>query len=605
MQFESPASLQERWCEIFREIGEPQALLACTYTFNADFFSELLDHFAQAACEGGAGKDQSFAHVPVNVVCDSSQYRRHPVRSFNVTLWPESRRLFHPKLFIILFNDEVVWSDGSLNLTRQGWHHNREIAMLHRPGWKGLPGELRELLKSLDSVAAARIILESTSNVSFSDSSDEYLTSLHVPIGKRFLASVQATPHEVHLVAPFFENDEDAEEGLDEYWFRLLTKECRFAQFHIYLPMIEDDPLTVQGSKELFVEAERHLVNRIILHPVERSPGPLHAKIACLVHIPGRIKRAHMLVGSPNMTRSALMAPVKKGNIESAWILDVRWEDVKRLFRGLGVQSISINEAKFVPPVIRRKNIWAPLKQAVYDPMRHELRIKWKDFADSRKTIILYAGKTLSIKGDICLNFKLENDTGWLVTRKRSGGTSDGFFPIEIPVESLPFCQSNVLERTPDDWLKMLGSVTFAGAEVNRDISGKSKNGEAAVNIAFKWSERVRDLSSRMRYFAEGYSDTALNISVQKSLLKLFNQIFNSHDPCSAENSDEQVWRAWVRLELWQTAVSLAAHSATRKDCADWRNRARILHRRLGVSRLEPVIRSQIKGAVNALKGAV
>ena len=476
--------------------------------------------------------------------------------------------------------------------------------MIHRPGWKGLPAELRELLKSLDSVAAARIIHESTSNIQSADSVDEYVTSLHEPIGKRFLASVEATPREVHLVAPFFEKGEAAEEGVDGHWFQLLAKECRFAQFHVYLPMIEEDPLTVQGSNQIFTEAERHLADRIILHPVEKSPGPLHAKIACVIHVPGRIKRAHILVGSPNMTRSALMMSAGKGNIESAWILDERWEDAKRIFRGLGTTGISIDEAEFEPPVIRRKNIWAPLKQAVYDPLKHELRIKWKNSADSRKSLIFYAGRALSFKGDVCRHFKLTDDIAWLVTRKRGGGASNGFFPIEIPVESLPFCDSDALERTPDDWLKMLGSVTFSGIEPDKAISGKNKNGDGDADTSFKWSERVRDLASRMRYFIEEYSDAALSDSVKKSLLKLFNQIYNTHNPGSAKDDYEQVWRAWVRLELWQAAVSLAKNAATRKDRANWRNRARLLKRNIGVSALEPEIRAQIRSVVKALKGA-
>lgn len=54
----------------------------------------------------------------------------------NVSFWPNCRRLFHPKLFIGHFKSEVVWSDGSMNLTPAGWHRNREIAILHRPGGK-------------------------------------------------------------------------------------------------------------------------------------------------------------------------------------------------------------------------------------------------------------------------------------------------------------------------------------------------------------------------------------------------------------------------------------------------------------------------------------
>ena len=97
---------------------------------------------------------RSFTRLPVDVVCDRTRYSGHKI-GFNVSFWPNSRRLFHPKLFIALFRSEVVWSDGSMNLTPAGWHRNREIAILHRPGGKALPRQLRALLKAIPGVTAA------------------------------------------------------------------------------------------------------------------------------------------------------------------------------------------------------------------------------------------------------------------------------------------------------------------------------------------------------------------------------------------------------------------------------------------------------------------
>ncbi len=120
MLLESSASLEERWLTIFRELGEPEAILACTYTFNAEFFEKLLARFAEVACEGEMSEGRSFTRLPVDVVCDRTRYSGHHI-GFNVSFWPNSRRLFHPKLFIALFRSEVVWSDGSMNLTPAGW----------------------------------------------------------------------------------------------------------------------------------------------------------------------------------------------------------------------------------------------------------------------------------------------------------------------------------------------------------------------------------------------------------------------------------------------------------------------------------------------------
>jgi hypothetical protein len=196
------------------------------------------------------------------------------------------------------------------------------------------------------------------------------------------------------------------------------------------------------------------------------------------------------------------------------------------------------------------------------------------------------------------------DDIACLETRNRGGSVSSGFFPIEIPVESMPFCGSDALERTPDDWLKMLGSFTSPVTESKRLISGKYKNGDTNADSSFKWSERVRDLASRMRYFIKEYSDAAVGAGVKKTLLKLFNQIYNTHDPASIEGNHEKVWRIWVRLELWQAAAYLAKNAATRNDCTDWRNRGRLLKRNLGVSNLKPEIRTQIRAIVKAMMGA-
>ena len=221
MLLERPASLEDRWLGVFQDLGNPEALLACTFTFHADFFADLLARFAEASCESGVSGGRSFTHLPVDVVCDRAHYNGHRV-GFNVTLWPNSARLFHPKLFIALFRDQVVWSDGSLNLTLAGWHRNREMAMLHRPRLSTLPSQLRELLKALPGVAAAQRILDATSNQPAENLPGRYLTSLYAPIGPPFISAAPRYAEEVHLVAPFFERDESKEAALDDHWLSLL-----------------------------------------------------------------------------------------------------------------------------------------------------------------------------------------------------------------------------------------------------------------------------------------------------------------------------------------------------------------------------------------------
>ena len=106
-----------------------------------------------------------------------------------------------------------------------------------------------------------------------------------------------------------------------------------------------------------------------------------------------------------------------------------------------------------------------------------------------------------------------------------------------------------------------------------------------------------------MRYFEGELGDDMLNSVEREWLLKLFLHVYDSHDPSEIPSTHEQIWRVWVRLELWHAAEHLATTSTTKTDRALWRARAQRLRRRLGVSRLSPAIRSQMRVAVKALRG--
>lgn len=605
MLVEGPSSLEERWLAIFGELGEPEALLACTFTFNADFFADLLVRFAEAACESGVGNDRSFTHLPVDVVCDRSRYNGHHI-GFNVSLWPNAARLFHPKLLVALFKHEVVWSDGSMNLTPAGWHRNREIAMLHRTRSRSIPRQLRELIAALPGVAAARHLLDGTRDQRTNELSGTFLTSLAAPLGPRFISTAPKHAEEVHLVAPFFEKDESNEMGLDDHWLRLLAQRYPDARFHVYLPLIEKDPLCVQGQRAVFERLELHLIHRIVLHPVAPEPGPLHGKVACVVHTPQRSQRAHMLVGSPNMTRAAMTAPVSRGNVESGWILDERWTDVSRLFRSLSSKACSIDVAKFIEPKMSKDDTWMPLRRASYDPLNRTLRVEWRDSADAAQTVFQYAGRPLSIELGTCREFNLVESIGWLVTQKRGGGSKDGRCPIEVPVELLPACNNGTSQRSPEDWLNLLGAVSSGVTESGTRITAKTGDERNDPSQEFKWSEKVRDLSARMRYFVETLSDDTLTAVENEWLHKLIPQIYDSHDPHDSTvvgHSHEGVWRVWVRLELWQAAARLATESPTKSDRVFWRERASRMRRHIGASSLSKIQCNQMRVTINALQG--
>jgi hypothetical protein len=601
MLFEHPASIEERWLDIFRELGEPEAILACTFTLHADFFTELLSRFAEAACQGVWGTGRTFDCVPVDVVCDKSRYFGHHL-GFNVKFWPKIARLFHPKLFIVLFDQEVVWSDGSLNLTPAGWRRNREIAMLHRPGRRVLPGQLRDLLEALPGAVAATQILKATVSTPTEKAFGRFLTSLHQPIGPRFLAGAPKRAEEVHLVAPFFEKEESNEKPIDEKWLQQLTHRYSNAKFHIYLPQLEADPLRVQGTRKLFDAAERILKHPIILHPVKPKPGPLHGKLLCIVHKPKRKMRAYVLVGSANMTAAALLTSRDRGNIELAWILDTRWQDTKQLLHALGSKGRPIADAEFIEPSLDHVNTWMPLRGAVYDPLHRRLKLDWKQASDKPCTALRYADCAVSatVEG-LVQPFDLVDGIAWLVTHRRGGGSADGFCPIEVPVDLLPACTNLPMERTPEDWLKLLGSISAEPVDgIGRKHSTNGK-GKPIQDTPFPWSERVRDLAAHMRYVTNAFCQDTLNPVEKTLLLKLVEHIYDEHDPHSVPFSDNEAWRAWLRLELWQTAKKLSVEALLKQDRESWRRQARRLRRRIKPGKLSPDLGSQFSIVLKAL----
>ena len=460
--------------------------------------------------------------------------------------------------------------------------------MLHRPRELALPQELRELIETFSGVAAARCILDETIKQRPAELPGRYLTSLHAPIGTRFISAAPKHAEEVHLVAPFFEREDSNEPPLDDRWLHVLAQRYPRADFHIYLPQLEAEPLRVQGCREMFESLERQISRPVALHPVAPNPGALHGKLVCLVHTPKRIRRAHMLVGSPNMTHAALMAPVSHGNIECGWVCDERWQEAKRIFHGLGSKVRSLAEAEFVPPQISCIDAWMPLRMARYDPLRRELQIVWKNTDDVRRTTVRYADRPISMGHEVCSNFDLFDGIGWLTTHKRGGGVSPGRCPIEVPVELLPACEGTQEERSPEEWLKMLGALWTDELLVGcRPIAKRGKS-DLQRNGGFQWSERVRDLAARMRYLKNKLTDQTLN-SVERSwLLNLFSHIYDSHNPVVTSSTHEQIWRMWVRVELWHAAENIAAVAATKTDRSFWSKRARRLRRNLGISKLPP-----------------
>jgi hypothetical protein len=595
MHVDELKSLEACWVEVLKELGSPQALLACTFTLSADFFSGLIARFRDAASESPLASEQSLSNFPIDVVCDHSNYKGHKA-GFNVSFWQDTKRLFHPKLLIAIFEQEIVWSDGSLNLTYAGWCANREIAMFHRPGSRTLPKELLELLDSLGEVLSARVIREGAKAARAPELDGTFLTSLNKPIGPRFLLKAPSDAEEVHLVAPFFERQESAEHPLDRVWLAQLASRYPTAKFHVYLPQLQSDPLLVQGSRDLF----EVVADRLRVHPVLPKPGPLHGKVVCIVHRLGRARRVWLMTGSPNMTASALLAKPGHGNVETAWMFDLPWNTVQNMLLGpLHGKDYSLGEVEFEAPAIKRKPVWMPLKHAVYSPFTRELKIEWRSSDCIAETELRYGKQRLTYEGQVFQNFSLVDDIAYMVTRNRGGGFEDGHCPIFIAPDELPACDGARFERTPESWLAMMGGLNGvpAGGAVDRKRWGKQTERSTSH---FEWSSRVRELASRVEYFEAAMLDPASSPVERAYLLKLFQQIFDVHAPDGEPDELESVWRGWVRLELWLIADKLA-QIVPRREREEWQRRSRSLVRSV-TSGLPEALLPQWQAAVRELR---
>ena len=573
MRVDELKSLEMCWLEVLRELGSPRAMLACTFTLSADFFTGLIARFKDAASESPFSSQRSLSNFPIDVVCDSSNYKGHKA-GFNVSFWRDTRRIFHPKLLIAIFENEVVWSDGSLNLTHAGWCSNREIAMFHRPGSRTLPKELLELLHSLGDVQSAELIREESRGARPNELDGTFMTSLDEPIGPRFLSKAPRDAEEVHLVAPFFERYESAEPPLDQAWLAQLASRYPSAEFHVYLPQLQSDPLLVQGSRELF----EVVADRLRVHPVEPKPGPLHGKAVCIIHRPLRARRVWLMAGSPNMTATALLAERGRGNVETAWMFDSPWSTIEHtLLDPLHRKDYSLQEVEFEAPVVNRKPVWMPLKHAVYSPFTHELTIEWRSNEYIKETELRYGKRRLMCDSHVFQNFSLADGAACLVARNRDGGYEDGYCPIFIAPDELPACNGAPFERTPEAWLAMMGELD--GMPGNRVTKGTQRGKQKEQSVTrFEWSSRVRELASRVGYFEKTMLEPTTSPVERAYLLKLLQQIFDAHVPDSELDALESVWRAWVRLELW-LAVGNLAKTAPRRKRDEWQRRCRSLGR--------------------------
>jgi hypothetical protein len=134
------------------EIEEAKELLILSYTTSLDFFERFALSHARAL---GA---------VVSVVSDATMVRADPflVRRAGAA-YLDARAVcmggaFHPKLLVLVGEEEARVGIGSGNLTMAGWHGNAELLTVLRAGPKGGPATIAEVSGFLHRLADSSVV---------------------------------------------------------------------------------------------------------------------------------------------------------------------------------------------------------------------------------------------------------------------------------------------------------------------------------------------------------------------------------------------------------------------------------------------------------------
>jgi hypothetical protein len=555
---EGPLSAAQRLVEAAQEAGVEQleAVLACTFTFDRSFFDRVLE----ALCAEAPNGVDCLRGKPIDVVCDARHYRGHS-RGYNVTCWRGSN-LFHPKLMMLCFKNQISWIEGSLNLTNAGYMLNQELATFHQSDRGRLPAGILTLVKQLarQQVAAASLIADSVTNKR-TDCRDRSVSSLDGPLLEGLLGRVREAA-EVVLIAPFFDQREEDSPTLEATALRRLADAYPEARFRIYLPRISREVPTLQGNRAVFSHAfgPRARKERVGFCGVWSDRHPLHAKLVALRHGRGGTY-ATMLVGSPNLTENALLREGLNGNVELARELQVPWRQVERLLRCLPSSFGAMDKWNFEPPRMTPMHGWHALESATYSPLTGELHLIWRK-SPATETLLCYAGDELVVpaKGPV-RDFAIRDEEFRLETLSRANPKCASWCPITITAGDLEtLAELPDAEAPPSWWLTQLLAIPMSHRRKGGAAGGTGALGHDAP-VTFEMAAHVRKLAAGMRHSVEMLRSTETTPTQRAGRLNLLEKIFAVHDPEVVEAVAEKSWRLWVRFEVAE-AVALAARGA-------------------------------------------
>lgn len=256
----------------------------------------------------------------------------------------------------------------------------------------------------------------------------------------------------------------------------------------------------VAGAKGTFSDV------RLWLHPatrlVEGRPvhRPLHAKLIVLGYRSGGARQTMVLVGSPNMSRRALLMPAgpAQGNVELAVAFcmngDLSLRDLVPELVFAPASRVELQEREFHEP---GRNYALAIAEASHDPAAQTLTVSWsQDARHLRDWRLSYCGRTLAA-GDVppdtavvAQAFRLEPASAELVIH-----VAGQEYPVPILVTDLV-----ALPATP--------AAPFVGLDELLMLLGRRVGAERALQIATQRAAAGENSDELAAYFGDGFSPT-------------------------------------------------------------------------------------------------
>jgi hypothetical protein len=315
-----PASLDARSpLALLDEVQRAREVLVLTYTATLEYFERLVLSDARAL---GA---------LVTIVSDATMVHPDPVVVRRAgTQYLDGRALcpsgaFHPKLLVIVGDDQARVAIGSGNLTMAGWHANAELWTVLRADADGGPSTLRQVSGFLRDLAGSDVTLSvgvEGALLRTADQLDELpaqepgptlLHSLHTPIAEQLPAD--GPVDELVLYAPFHDAALAGTRALLDHF----------------------DPTTWTAYVQLETEVNGSTLASLARHRrgrvawVSRQlPGDDGAMIPDERYWHGKLVQWRRgdtrwsLIGSPNLSAPALLRTTASGNCELALVHEAR-----------------------------------------------------------------------------------------------------------------------------------------------------------------------------------------------------------------------------------------------------------------------------------------